>query len=77
VVKWELLDEVEYLLNQERVDIGLLDANAQELMAGAKELYAAVEARANTTIKQQEDLNTCTITVSQRERVVAEREQEL
>jgi predicted TIM-barrel enzyme len=77
VVKRELLDEVEYLLNQERVDIGLLDTNAQKLMAGAKELYAAVEARANTTIKQQEDLNTCTITVSQRERVVAEREQEL
>jgi hypothetical protein len=46
-------------------------------MAGAKELYAAAEARANTTIKQQEDLNAHTITICQRERVVAEREQEL
>jgi hypothetical protein len=62
------LDEVELLLNQERVAIGLLDAKAQETMAGAKELYAMAEAHANTTIKEQEDLNAHTITVGQRER---------
>jgi hypothetical protein len=50
-VKREQLDKVELLLNQERVVIGLLDGNAQELMVGAKELYAMAEARVNTTIK--------------------------
>jgi hypothetical protein len=43
-------------------------------MVGAQELYVTVEARANTTIKQEEDLNARTIAVSQRERVVAERQ---
>jgi hypothetical protein len=42
---------MELLLNQEGVAIGLLNARAQKLMAGAKELYATTEARANTTIK--------------------------
>jgi hypothetical protein len=47
------------------------------LTAGTRELYAAAEAYANTTIKQEEDLNTCTIVVGQREPVVVEWEQEL
>jgi hypothetical protein len=54
---------MELLLNQERVAIGLLDAKAQKLMVGAKELYATTEACADTTIKQQEDLNARTIVV--------------
>jgi hypothetical protein len=61
--KREQLAEMELLLNQGRVVIGLLDAKAQKLMAGAKELYVVAEARANTTIKQQEDLNERTIAV--------------
>jgi hypothetical protein len=77
VVKREQLDEMELLLNQERVAIGLLDAKAQKLMVGAKELYVMAEACADTTIKQEEGLNTSTIAIDQRERVVAEREQEL
>jgi hypothetical protein len=52
----------------------MLNAKAQVLMAGAKELYVVAEARANTTIKLQEDLNTLTIIIGQREWVVVERE---
>jgi hypothetical protein len=61
--KREQLAEMELLLNQGRVVIGLLDAKAQKLMVGAKELYVVAEARANTTIKQQQDLNERTIAV--------------
>jgi hypothetical protein len=61
--KQEQLAEMELLLNQGRVVIGLLDAKAQKLMAGAKELYVVAEAHANTTIKQQQDLNERTIAV--------------
>jgi hypothetical protein len=51
MAKREQLDEMELLLNQERVSIGLLEAKAHKLMAGAKELYADVEARVDATIK--------------------------
>jgi hypothetical protein len=51
MAKRERLDEMELLLNQERVSIGLLEAKAHKLMAGAKELYADVEARVDATIK--------------------------
>jgi hypothetical protein len=57
---------MELLLNQEQIAIGLLDAKAQKLMEA--------EARADTTIKQQEDLNGHTIAIGQQERMVAERE---
>jgi hypothetical protein len=43
-------------------------------MAGAQELYALAEARANTTIKQQEDLSACTLTIDQWEQEVAVQE---
>jgi hypothetical protein len=78
-VKRARLEKMELLLNQEQVAIGLFDAKAQKLMEDAKELYAEaeVEAHANTTIKQQEDLNGRTITVGQRQWVVVEQEQEL
>jgi hypothetical protein len=77
-VKRARLEKMELLLNQEQVAIGLFDAKAQKLMEDAKELYAEaeVEAHANTTIKQQEDLNGRTITVGQRQWVVVEQEKE-
>jgi hypothetical protein len=47
------------------------------MLADVKSLYAEAEARANTTIKQEEDLNARLLTVSERERVVVEKEQDL
>jgi hypothetical protein len=58
VEKWEWLDKKEALLAEEEITIGLLDAKAQEMMDGAKELYATAEACADANIKVQEDLNT-------------------
>jgi hypothetical protein len=57
VVAREWLDEKQSLLAKDEIAIGELDAQVQKLMEGAKELYAQAEARADTTIKQQEDLN--------------------
>jgi hypothetical protein len=68
---------MELLLNQEQVAISLLDAQAQKLMENFKELYVEAEAHADATIKQQEDLNGCTIAISQQERLVVEWEQKL
>jgi hypothetical protein len=75
--KRKQLDEMGLLLNQERVAIGMLDAKAQKLMAGTNELYATAKAHADTTIKQQKDLNMRMIAVGQWELTVVEREQEL
>jgi hypothetical protein len=71
------LDEMEDLLNQEQVAIGVLDAKAHELLEDAKELHVEAKACANTNIKLQEDLNQCTTVVSQWEQLVTERKQEL
>jgi hypothetical protein len=68
---------VELLLNQERVAIGLFDAKAQELMVGAKELYAMVEARGEDNIRAQEDLNKQAIAIAHWEHAVVERVWEL
>jgi hypothetical protein len=47
------------------------------MMSGAKELYASVDTRANTTIKQEEELVVHIRTVVERERAVEELEQRL
>jgi hypothetical protein len=44
-----------------------LNAQAQKLLNDTKELYAITEARANATIKQQEDLNAQVAVMAQRE----------
>jgi hypothetical protein len=67
MVRWQRLDEVELVLNQERLAIGLLDAKAQELMSGAKELYAVAEACGEANIRAQEDLNKQAIATAHRE----------
>jgi hypothetical protein len=46
------------------------------MLVDAKSIYADVEALTNTTNKQ-EDLNECSLTVSEWEHVVVEREQVL
>jgi hypothetical protein len=46
----------EELLKRQCAAIDELDAMLQEMLANAKELYASADARANTTIKQKEDL---------------------
>jgi hypothetical protein len=50
------LNTREELLKRQCVAIDELDATLQDMLADAKELYASAEARANTTIKQKEDL---------------------
>jgi hypothetical protein len=73
--KRERLDKMEGVLKE--VAIGLLDAQAQELMEKSKELYATAEARADANIKMQEDLNGQAIGLAQRERMVVGREQDV
>jgi hypothetical protein len=68
------LNKMEVMLKQEEVTISLLDAQAQELMEKAKELYIAAEACSDANIKAQEDLNGQAIAIAQRERMVAEQE---
>jgi DNA repair exonuclease SbcCD ATPase subunit len=77
VKKREHLDAMEDLLKEEQVAIGVLKKKAHKLLKDAKELHAAAKARANTNIKQQEDLNQRVDVVSQREQKKAQREQEL
>jgi hypothetical protein len=56
-VTQECLDEKQSLHAKEEITISELDARPRKLMEGAKELYAQAETRADTTIKQQGDLN--------------------
>jgi hypothetical protein len=42
------------------------DDDSKRALADAQELYTSVEARANTVIKQEEDLTVCTRQVNQR-----------
>jgi hypothetical protein len=44
------------LLERQRAAINELDAASQQVLSDAKEIYAATEARANTTIQQEEEL---------------------
>jgi hypothetical protein len=48
------LDTREELLERQRAAINELDAVSQRMLSDTKELYASAEARANTTIKQEE-----------------------
>ncbi len=46
----------EELLNRMQTAINSRDRDSQKMLANTKELYASTEARANTTIKQEEQL---------------------
>jgi hypothetical protein len=71
------VDMMEILLDRQQAAINELDAQNQEMLAVAKSLHANTEARANTTIKQEEDLNARSPTISEQERAVVERERDL
>jgi hypothetical protein len=66
---------VEHLLTQQRATIDVLNTKAEKLMAGAKGLYAATEARGEANIKAQEDLSKQAVAIAHQEEVVAECEQ--
>jgi hypothetical protein len=66
------LDVREELLNRLQTTINSHDS--QKMLADAKELYASAEARANSTIKQEDELATHVRVVEERERAVDELE---
>jgi hypothetical protein len=66
------LDVMEVLYSRRQVVADKLDAQTKKIPHDAKELYAAAEARANATIKQEEDLNAQAVVTAQREQAVAE-----
>jgi hypothetical protein len=71
------LNVMEIQLDRRQAVTDHLDAQARKLLDDAKELYAAVKARANATIKQEVDLAACTLVVSEQERAMAKQEQGL
>jgi hypothetical protein len=71
------LDVMEVLYSRRQAVVDKLDAQTQKLLHDIKELYATAEARANATIKQQEDLNTQGAVTAQWEQVVDEQELKL
>jgi uncharacterized protein (DUF3084 family) len=77
VVRQEHLNEWEELLNMQLAAISRRDADSQKMLADAKELYSSAEARANTVIKQEEDLTVRVCVVAEREKMVVELEEKL
>jgi hypothetical protein len=67
----------EELLKRQRAAINELDATSQEILSDANVLYARAKARANTTIKQEEELAMLICAVAEWEQVVEELEQRL
>jgi FtsZ-binding cell division protein ZapB len=55
---------MEVVLQQDHIAISLLDAEVQELIEKANELYAAAEAHGEANIMAQEDLNRQVITIA-------------
>jgi hypothetical protein len=68
------LNTREELLKRQRASINELNAASYKILSDAKELYTTVEAWANTTIKQEEELIVHIHAVSEREQVVEELE---
>jgi hypothetical protein len=77
VVKREQLSKMEAMLNHEEVTIYVLDAQAQELMEKAKQMFAAAEGHGEANIKAQENLKNQAIAISHWEQEVVELEKEL
>jgi uncharacterized circularly permuted ATP-grasp superfamily protein len=67
----------EELLKRQRAAINELDATSQEILSDANVLYARAKARANTTIKQEEELAMLICAVAEWEQAVEELEQRL
>jgi hypothetical protein len=64
-VEQKYADVMEILLDRQHATINELDAQAQQMLADAKSLYADTEARTNTTIKQELELNVRSLTISE------------
>jgi hypothetical protein len=71
------LDVMEFLYSRRQAVVDKLDGQTQKLLHDTKELYAAAEAHANATIKQQKDLNAQAVTMAKWEQAVAEQELKL
>jgi hypothetical protein len=71
------LDVREELLNRLQAAINSHDLDSQKMLANAKELYASAEARANSTIKQEEELVARVRAIVEREQAMDELEQKL
>jgi hypothetical protein len=71
------LDVREELLNRLPTAINNRDCDSQKTLAEAKELYASVEARANGTIKQADELIVRVHATEEQEQAVDELEQKL
>jgi Skp family chaperone for outer membrane proteins len=67
----------EELLNKLQAAINSRNCDSQKMLADAKELYASTESRANSTIKQEEELVVRVHVVIEWERMVDELEQKL
>jgi hypothetical protein len=76
-VRQKFADVMAILLDRQHGAIKELNAQSQQMLADAKDMYADAEARTNTTIKQEEGLNARLLIVCKQERVVVEREQDL
>jgi hypothetical protein len=74
--EWHL-NTREELLKRQQAAINELDAASHKILSDAMELYATTEARANTTIKQEEELAVRIRAVVESEQVVLELEQRL
>jgi hypothetical protein len=67
----------EELLNRLHAAINSHDHDSQQMLAEAKELYASAEARANSKIKQAEELAMRICAIEEREQAVDELEQKV
>jgi hypothetical protein len=70
--RWQHIHTREELLDQQLVAINQCDTDSQRALADAQELYASAEARANTVIKQKEDLTTRVRAINERAHAVEE-----
>jgi hypothetical protein len=73
-VRQQHLDVREELLNRLQTATNSRDCNSQQTLAEAKELYASVDAQANGTIKQVEELGVRVRAVDELEQKLQERE---
>jgi uncharacterized protein (DUF3084 family) len=68
---------MEILLDRQQTTVNEIDAQTQQMLPDAKSMYADAEASANTTTKQEEGLNACSLAISKRGWEVVEKERDL
>jgi hypothetical protein len=55
---------MEILLDRQQTTVNEIDTQTQQMLPDAKSMYADAEASANTTTKQEEGLNACSLAIS-------------